>query len=102
MAWIGLQVQPREFKQYPPRGVVPVPTYVPPTVARYYRATFGDAVSIIDSAVITALCQADDFAVHEVNVLEGGSRRQSRHRLDVAADDVDESGSDPWPHFPNG
>ena len=55
--WIGLLIWPRPFPAYdaprPKFETVPLPDNLPPPVERYYRATFGDEVPVIYSAVIT-------------------------------------------------
>jgi len=58
LGWTGLRVRPAPLPPVPgplaERGSVPVPTDVPAPVALYYRATFGDSVPVVDSAIITA------------------------------------------------
>ena len=59
VAWTGLHVPSRPLPKFAQggsgqRGTLPVPADVPEPVARYYRATFGDRVPEIESAVITA------------------------------------------------
>jgi hypothetical protein len=56
--WLGLQVQPAPFSPYPAPGAqleqVPLRPDLPPPVARFYRVAFGgDAVPLIETAVLT-------------------------------------------------
>ena len=58
VGWIGLQVEPDEFPDYPeetpPLDTVPLPDDLPEPVARVYRTiTGGDTVPVIESAVLT-------------------------------------------------
>ena len=56
LAW-GLGVQPRPFAAFPQptqmATAVPLPTDLPAPVARYYQAMMGDAVPVVETAVIT-------------------------------------------------
>lgn len=55
--WIGLQVKPASFPAYAEPSVlsetVPLPDNLPAPVERYFRATIGDQIPVIRSAVIT-------------------------------------------------
>ncbi len=55
--WLGLRLKPKPFPAYPERmpelKTVPLPQDLPAPVARWYRATIGDQIPIIDAAVIT-------------------------------------------------
>jgi len=57
LGWLGLQVRPKPFPAYPERTpelrMVALPQDLPEAVARYYRATIGDQIPVIDSAVFT-------------------------------------------------
>ncbi|MCX6024688.1 MAG: hypothetical protein NTY23_00225 [Chloroflexi bacterium] len=57
LGWLGLQIQPRSFALYPQRSpalqTVPLPAGLPAPVERFYRATYGENVPRIDTAVIT-------------------------------------------------
>jgi len=57
LGWLGLQVKPKPFPAYaertPELKTVPLPEDLPAPVARYYRATIGDQIPVIDSAVLT-------------------------------------------------
>lgn len=56
LAW-GLRVQPQPFAAFPQttqmETAVPLPADLPAPVARYYQATMGDAVPVVETAVIT-------------------------------------------------
>ncbi len=55
--WLGLQVEPAPFSQYPDRTsnllTAALPADLPAPAARYFRTVMGDQVPVIDSAVIT-------------------------------------------------
>jgi hypothetical protein len=56
--WLGLQVQPAPFADYPeashaPTRMVAMPAGLPKPVDCYFRGLFGDQVPVIDSVVIT-------------------------------------------------
>ena len=57
MLWIGLQIKPRPFPDYPhqtpPLESVPLPGDLPAPVARYYHAIAGHTIPVIRSAVLT-------------------------------------------------
>lgn len=57
VGWLGLQVMPAPFPPYPQPAVqlerVPPRENLPPPVERYYRALYGDAVPLIETAVLT-------------------------------------------------
>jgi hypothetical protein len=54
---LGLPVQPRPFAAFPQETeietTVPLPADLPAPVARYYQATMGASVPVVESAVIT-------------------------------------------------
>jgi hypothetical protein len=55
--WIGLQIQPRPFPNYPGQTpalkTIPLPEGLPEPVARFYQGVYGDEIPVIESAVIT-------------------------------------------------
>jgi hypothetical protein len=56
--WLGLRVQPAPFPPYPAPSAqlerAPLPEGLPPPVVRYYRALYGgDAVPLVETAVLT-------------------------------------------------
>src|SRR5450759_1983603 len=58
VGWLGLQVQPAPFPDYPeasqaPSRTVAMPAGLPKPVERYFRGLFGHQVPVIDSVVIT-------------------------------------------------
>jgi len=58
VGWLGLQVQPAPFPEYPQAGAsaittAPVPAGLPAPVDRFYRTVYGDAVPVVTSAVLT-------------------------------------------------
>lgn len=58
VGWLGLQVQPAPFPDYPEAGAssiatAPLPAGLPAPVDRFYRKVYGDAVPVITSAVLT-------------------------------------------------
>jgi hypothetical protein len=58
VGWLGLQVQPARFPDYPQAGAsniatVPLPAGLPAPVDRFYRKIYGDSVPVITSAVLT-------------------------------------------------
>lgn len=58
VGWLGLQVQPAPFPDYPEASAsrivtVPLPAGLPAPVDRFYRKVYGDAVPVITSAVLT-------------------------------------------------
>jgi len=58
LGWLGLQVQPAPFPDYPEASAsqvatVPLPAGLPAPVDRYYRKVYGDSVPVITSAVLT-------------------------------------------------
>ncbi len=60
VVWFGLRVKPAPFPPFheqtpddPP--TVPLPTNLPPVVARHFQAIIGDTVPLIDTAVITGV-----------------------------------------------
>lgn len=67
VGWLGLQVRPApfpDFPQAPPAEIrtVPLPTGLPAPVERFYRLTYGDRVPVIESAVITGRAVIRPFA----------------------------------------
>ncbi|MBN1247996.1 MAG: hypothetical protein JXC32_10090 [Anaerolineae bacterium] len=57
VALVGLRIRPRPFARYEPRSgevkTVPLQEGLPAPVARFYRMLYGDAVPVVESAVIT-------------------------------------------------
>ncbi len=58
VGWLGLQVQPTPFPDYPEASSASVPTTalrggLPAPVERWYRATYGDKVPLVDSVVVS-------------------------------------------------
>lgn len=58
VGWLGLQVQPAPFPDFPQASAsaiatVPLPAGLPAPVDRFYRRVYGDAVPVITSAVLT-------------------------------------------------
>jgi hypothetical protein len=58
VGWLGLQVQPAPFPDYPQVGAtdietVPLRTGLPKPVERFFRQTYGDRVPVIETAVMT-------------------------------------------------
>lgn len=58
VGWLGFQVQPAPFPDFPQASAsdiptVPVPPGLPAPVERFYRKVYGDAVPVITSAVLT-------------------------------------------------
>jgi hypothetical protein len=61
LGWVGFQVQPQAFADFPQAGgaveTVPLPAGLPAPVERFYRTVYGDEVPVITSAVITGRAQ---------------------------------------------
>ncbi|NTU82625.1 MAG: hypothetical protein HGA45_25190 [Chloroflexales bacterium] len=57
LGWVGVQIQPAPFPAVAPAATPPetiaLPADLPAPVARYYQATYGDAIPMIRSAVIS-------------------------------------------------
>lgn len=58
VGWLGLQVQPSPFADYPQAGTadlktVPLRAGLPKPVERFFRQTYGDRVPVIETAVMT-------------------------------------------------
>jgi len=57
LAWLGFQVRPGQFADYPEASgaaaTVPLPNGLPAPVERYYHATYGDEIPVVHSVVIT-------------------------------------------------
>ena len=57
LGWAGLRVQPAPFQSAATSDgtaeYAPIPTSLPAPVARFYRATYGDRVPVVKSAVVT-------------------------------------------------
>jgi hypothetical protein len=58
VGWLGLQVQPAPFLDFPQASssaiaTIPLPAGLPAPVDRFYRRIYGDAVPVITSAVLT-------------------------------------------------
>lgn len=70
IAWLGLRVPPRQFAAYPEPNVssdtmrtAPLPAGLPAPVESYFRQTYGDAVPVVDSVVITGRGRIKPFGV---------------------------------------
>jgi hypothetical protein len=57
VGWLGLQVKPPSFADYPeasqPAETIPLPDGLPAPVERYYRTAYGDEIPVVHSVVIT-------------------------------------------------
>jgi hypothetical protein len=58
VGWLGLQVQPAPFPDYPATdasapATMPLPAGLPAPVDRFYRTVYGNSVPVITSAVLT-------------------------------------------------
>ncbi len=57
LGWLGLQVKPGKFADYPEASgaaeTVPLPDGLPAPVERYYRQTYGERIPVVTSVVIT-------------------------------------------------
>ena len=58
VGWLGFQVQPAPFPDFPEAGAsmiatMPLPAGLPAPVDRFYRKIYGDSVPVITSAVLT-------------------------------------------------
>ncbi len=57
VAWLGLQVPPSPFPDYPEQtpilAAVELPADLPPPVVRYYKAIIGERIPLIETAVVT-------------------------------------------------
>jgi hypothetical protein len=57
LVWLGLRIKPQPFPAFaqrmPALRTVPLPAGLPAPVERFYRRIYGDAVPVIESAVIT-------------------------------------------------
>ncbi len=65
--WLGLQVKPKLLPSYPEETpeleTVPLPDDLPAPVARHFKATIGDRVPVIHSAVFTGWASLRVFGV---------------------------------------
>jgi hypothetical protein len=57
LGWLGLQVRPAPFEEYPetsrPAETVPLPEDLPAPVERFFRTAYGDEIPVVRSVVIT-------------------------------------------------
>jgi hypothetical protein len=57
LGWLGFQVQPKPFADYPEASqtppTVPLPAGLPAPVERYYRLAYGDEIPVVDSVIVT-------------------------------------------------
>jgi hypothetical protein len=57
LLWLGLKIKPSPFPLFASRGktpqTVPLPSGLPAPVERYFRGLYGDAVPLIETAVVT-------------------------------------------------
>jgi hypothetical protein len=57
IGWLGLQIKPRSFPPFaneiPEPRSIPLPAGLPAPVDRFYRARYGEAIPVIDTAVIS-------------------------------------------------
>jgi hypothetical protein len=57
LAAVGLRIVPKPLPRFvaerPPLATVPLPTDLPAPVARWYRDLYGDAVPVVESAVVS-------------------------------------------------
>ncbi len=57
LVWLGLRVKPAPFPGFgqtqPQLRTIPIPANLPEPVARFYRMTYGDAVPVIETAVVS-------------------------------------------------
>lgn len=67
LGWLGLQVRPGQFEDYPETSqaveTTPLPEGLPAPVERFYRVTYGDTVPIVHSVVITGRGRIRPFGV---------------------------------------
>lgn len=67
LTYLGLQVRPRPFPDYPaPSGAaetVPLPKGLPAPVERFYRAAYGDQVPVVRSVVVTGRARIRPFGL---------------------------------------
>jgi len=65
LVWIGLQVRPASFPDYPDDSpaleTMPLPGGLPVPVARFYQTVYGDRIPIIKTAVITGRAEMRPF-----------------------------------------
>lgn len=80
VGWLGLQVKPAAFASFPQQtpalDTVPLPEGLPSPVERFYRATYGDSIPVIRSAVISGRASMRPF---------GGVTLPARFRFTHAA-----------------
>jgi hypothetical protein len=57
VGWLGLQIPSKPFAAFgqrtPPLRIMPLPDDLPAPVARFYRELYGEAIPVIESAVLT-------------------------------------------------
>lgn len=56
IGWLGLQIRPKPFPSFPkptqPSKTEPLPAGLPEPVERFYRTVYGDAIPVIETAII--------------------------------------------------
>ncbi len=67
VGWLGFQVQPAPFPDFPEAGAstiatMPLPAGLPAPVDRFFRKVYGDSVPVITSAVLTGRATISPFA----------------------------------------
>jgi len=67
VGWLGLQLKPAPFDDYPgasqPAETVPLPDGLPAPVERFYRAAYGDEIPVVHSVVITGRARLRPFGL---------------------------------------
>jgi len=67
VGWMGLQVKPRAFTMPSltkgEEKTLPLPSGLPTTVERFYRATYGDEIPVIDTAVLIGRGKMRPFGI---------------------------------------
>jgi hypothetical protein len=65
LVWIGLQIKPAAFPDYPDDAdapeTMPLPAGLPAPVEHFYRVVYGDRIPIIKTAVITGRAEMRPF-----------------------------------------
>ncbi len=67
LGWLGLQIKPQPFSQYPEKTpslkTMSLPSGLPAPVERFYKTVYGDNVPVIDTAVIKGRAEISPFGV---------------------------------------
>lgn len=65
--WLGLKVKPAPFSPYPEKTpilqTIPLPAGLPAPVERFYKTVYGDAIPVIETAVIKGRAFISPFGV---------------------------------------